>query len=312
MFPTQQCLLPPEITTTKYMFGLVDESINKLFELFASTQCWPSREDVRDLFGLLMLRSQVQDYVVIQYNDSPFVISHPDLHDRNIIVSGTLHGSDNDLLASTTTPVKKSWTRRLGETLAPHPTKVLAPAEDELGVNIAGIVDWDEAQPVPLQVATIYPKFLDTAPGGGFPNLAQDYRPPDTTQDKALFVKLLAAREKKATGHTFISELLADGSEERNFFTKSLSYKCIRDHWMMRHRRAFHDGAIVQADLADAQVGWGGYLHERQQQQQQQRKAKMKIPASEWSWICVFMTLQLDEMEKYSADTSWYLPVHVY
>lgn len=282
------------------MFGLVDEQINKLLASFATAERWPIREDICDLFGVLMLRSQVQDYIVIQFNDSPFVIAHPDLHDRNIIVSGTLRGSDNDLLATTQTPAKKSWTRRIGETLAPNPTKVLAPAEDEHEVNIAGIVDWDEAHPVPLQVATIYPKFLDTVPGGGFPNLAEDYRSPDTTQDKALFIKLLAEREKQVAGHTFISELMADGSEERNFFTKSLSYKCIRDHWMMRHRRAFYDGEITQTDLRSTQIGWGEFLHEQLQR-------KTRGGESEWIWMYVYMAIQLDDLERCAADTSWYL-----
>lgn len=98
-------------------------------------------------------------------------------------------------------------------------------------LKVVGIIDWDNAQPIPLQCAAIYPKFLETLPGAEFPDLPKVYKKPDLNHEKATFLDIFSKQERQRTGTTIVSDLIRNGSWERDFFHVALRRGDVRLKW---------------------------------------------------------------------------------
>ena len=221
--------IPPTTSASLYLHRLADEAITaKLGRLLAvdaqeqAESLGISMDDrMADLLTLCLMRSLIPEQILGKYNDSPFYINHPDLHNRNIIIQGEPIHDQPDLTT------EEFWQ------LSKEPKgKDSVSQECIQDIKIAGIVDWDAAHPLPLQLAAIYPKFLETLPGAQFPDLPKNYERPDLEEEKRIFLQLFKKKEKVATGYTVASDLLEHGSWERDFFTESFRNGGIRVKWL--------------------------------------------------------------------------------
>lgn len=88
--------IPPTQTATSYLTHLSDCAITGKFERLLADDAHERSEALglnildrlTDLLTLLMMRASTGDIIIGKYNDSPFYITHPDLHNRNIIIQG--------------------------------------------------------------------------------------------------------------------------------------------------------------------------------------------------------------------------------
>lgn len=88
--------IPPTQTATSYLLQLADKTITGKFERLLADDAHQKSETLGismhdrldDLLTLLMMRASIHEIVIGRYNDSPFYINHPDLHNRNIIIQG--------------------------------------------------------------------------------------------------------------------------------------------------------------------------------------------------------------------------------
>lgn len=225
--------IPPTITASLWYHRLADKAIRgKIERLLAEDDAERTEEmhttmeaRLQDLLTLLLMRSLIPTITVGKYNDSPFYITHPDLHNRNIILEGyqveeaNIPGCWRHVWTGQDPDIQGRSSRRL----------VRSPGRDKL--KLAGIVDWDAAHPLPLQAAAIWPKFLETLPGAEFPDLPSDYEASDMTAEKDAFLEILRAKEVERTGCTIVSDLISHGSWERDFLTVALRRGDVRIKW---------------------------------------------------------------------------------
>ena len=88
--------IPPTQTATSYLFQLADQTITGKVERLLADDAHKKSETLGmsmhdrldDLLTLLMMRASIHKIIIGRYNDSPFYITHPDLHNRNIIIQG--------------------------------------------------------------------------------------------------------------------------------------------------------------------------------------------------------------------------------
>ncbi len=169
--------IPQSASTSSYLHHMADEAIRGKIQRLLANDAEEKTYQLRttmehryqSLLTLLMMRALVPIQIIGQYNDSSFYITHPDLHNRNIITDGKM------------APEKPPQLRSMGtcSTTFKHPLlrqRIRSCSElkrDKIKIN--GIVDWDKAHPVPLQCAAIYPKFLETLPEAEFPDLPDNY-----------------------------------------------------------------------------------------------------------------------------------------
>ncbi|KAK5949512.1 hypothetical protein OHC33_009505 [Knufia fluminis] len=229
--------IPPLATTSTYLNHLADETIRgKIQRLLADdaeeqTQQLKTTMEHRyqDFLTLLMMRALIPTQVIGRYNDSPFYITHPDLHNRNIIIEGKMVPEKPQQLRSNGSTMSESSAASKHEIPLQRKCSCSDIKRDEIKIN--GIVDWDKAHPIPLQCAAIYPKFLETLPGAEFPDLPGNYRAPDLSHEKKMFLDILRKKELAKTGATIVSDLIEKGSWERDFFHVALDRGDVRQKW---------------------------------------------------------------------------------
>ena len=245
--------LPPTTTATSFLYDLADETIRGKIKRLTAENLAETSKTLRttvearyqDLLTLFHMRSLIQSIVIGKYNDSPFYITHPDLHNRNIIIEG-------EAIPEQSKPPNESSRLRFLEP-GVYESKSVPPIEGYL--ELTGLVDWDAAHPLPLQLAAIYPKFLETLPGAEFPDLPSNYMPPDFNREKELFLSLLSRKEQFKTGCTIVSDLIRNGSWERDFFTVALKRGDVRAKWReWYHKDKFPDCAQARPCTAEDAV----------------------------------------------------------
>lgn len=255
--------IPPPMTASQYLHRLADEAIRgKLERLLAEDADEISRSlgttmenRFSDLLTLLLMRSLIATQIVGKYNDSPFYVTHPDLHNRNIIIQGKMVAEE---------PVPQSRPRAFTSDVLQQARMAQRPVirrkaltlncgkKDKL--KLVGIVDWDSAHPVPFQAAATYPKFLETLPGAEFPDLPDDHKAPDLSKEKEIFLGYLRKKEVAATGTNMVSDLINKGSWERDFFTVALRRGDVRLKWVSWYKaqqtRKLSKSPCVQTELS--------------------------------------------------------------
>lgn len=236
--------LPPTMTASLWYHRLADKAIRGKIERLLAPDAQERAAELhttlearlQDLLTLLLMRALIPRMIVSQYNDSPFFITHPDLHNRNIILEGRQVEDDN--IPAVTTRMRFSTgehsvvntrPRHVLHDCNPSMPIIVGPQRDKL--KLTGIVDWDAAHPLPLQAAAILPKFLETLPGAEFPDLPPKYKAPDLTSEKNTFADILRGKERERTGCTNVSDLIKHGSWERDFFTVSFRRGDVRARW---------------------------------------------------------------------------------
>jgi len=262
-----------------------------------------------DLLTLLMMRSLIPTQVVGMYNDSPFYITHPDLHNRNIIIEG------KPLQEPPAIPTRKQSSTQTGGVIPLREGQLQRPrvasfAEPNVSkpdnLKVVGIIDWDKAQPVPLQCAAIYPKFLETLPGAEFPDLPDDYMPPNLHDEKQTYLEVFSKKELQHTGKTVVTDLIRDGSWERDFFHVALGRGDVRQKWLqwwkkeqvehgLKHTWLWND--FLQEDIDNIRAGLQGFLRVK--------KNRATVHAARGWGLITRVALDLERFETVAADSSW-------
>lgn len=211
--------IPPTATASSYLHRLTDDAVKGKFERLLAKDTMERavilnttmNDRFTDLLTIFLMRALIPKHVVGKYNDSSFYITHPDLHNRNIIIEGR---PISDSFTNVTQMKKVSITSTLDHSNSFHsPSEVVTLANVKPdGLKIVCIVDWDAAHPLPLQAAAIYPKFLETLPGAEFPDIPKNYQAPNLEREKTLFLRLLGQKEHEQTGHTIVTDLIKNGS----------------------------------------------------------------------------------------------------
>ena len=309
--------LPPSNSTSNYLYRLVDDTICRKIERLtaedAEEQCQILRitMDVRytDLLTLLMMRAMIPSQIVGRYNDSPFYLTHPDLHNRNIIIEGkpihescpTLARNHSSAAACQPIPLQESQTKH---TRTISFTKPNGSPPDKL--KIVGIIDWDAAQPIPLQCAAIYPKFLETLPGAEFPDLPENYKPPDLDQEKEMYLEIFRKKELQQTGKTVVADLIKDSSWERDFFHVALARGDVRLEWFQSWKKEQVEQGLkhillsdefLQKDVNNIRAGLHGFLAHRK---------NIDLLDASCAWPLIWkVSIDLEQFETRAAEIAW-------
>lgn len=307
------------MTASMYLHQIADASIRGKFQrLLAEDAAEISKakhktlEDrFADLLRLFLMRGLIATQVIGEYNDASFYITHPDLHNRNIVINAkpaydgksrpvrTKHFCKSATSASSSP--KPGFRKRAMSTSSGGPK--LPP------IKIAGIIDWDSAHPIPLQCAAIYPKFIETLPGAEFPDLPPGYKTPDMEPEKEFFLDIFSRKEFKTTGDQVVTDLIRYGSKDRDFFTTALQRGNIRAKWF-EHRygnRANKPYLHAQEfNLEDARLMWDGLQgflsHER----------NWRAVNQHGGWYLVLnVLLQLESLEELETERLWVNSVSV-
>lgn len=299
------------MTASLYLYCQVDKAIRGKFQrllasstmIGTSTQHMTTEDRLTDLLILLLMRAIIPTQIVGKYNDAPFYITHPDLHNRNIIInkkpnrgaeSRTVRASDyHESTHTVSSPAASQETTKT----------VLHNQERQEPIKITGVIDWDAAHPIPLQCAAIYPKFLETLPGAEFPDLPADYKAPDLSSEKNLFLSLFGGKELAATGDQMVTDLIRCGSWERDFFTIALTRGDVRSKWFQHWLAQQPSNVCANVDQKhDFSLGdtknlwnglWGFLSHEAN------RSAVTKCEGWE---LVARVVLQLEQYEKIASE----------
>lgn len=270
---------------------------------------------ITDLLVLFMMRSFIPDYVLGRYNDSPFYITHPDLHNRNIVIEGC-PVPEEPLHTPPLAPRARGFTGTGDHPIVVQTAtafargRVSSPVEkmekpDYL--KVVGIIDWDAAHPIPLQAAAIMPKFLETLPGAEFPDLPIDYVEPDLRQEKEMFLEILGEKEMQQNRNNLVSDLVRNGSWKRDLFTVALRRGDVRTKWLQwwtkqqlsRRRSASYEReyAWTQRDLKNMCHGAQEFLAKADN-----HRAIATEGTSSLMWRIV---LELERLEEAAIDACW-------
>ncbi|KAK5105146.1 hypothetical protein LTS08_001420 [Lithohypha guttulata] len=307
--------IPPTMTASSYLHRLADKAIRGKVERLLASNATERTQELRttmqsrlmDLLILLLMRALIPTQIVGKYNDSYFYITHPDLHNRNIVIEGNQAGEEviPDIRArgfSTSESPKPQIHLPHRRTVSFETTE--RAKKDKL--KVAGIVDWDAAHPLPLQAAAIYPKFLETLPGAEFPDLPDNYVAPDMTMEKETFVAMLKRKEQKKTGCTTVADLIVNGSWERDFFTVALRRGDVRAKWFpwwkMQAAKQNPKNSFVQEeprleDIDNIRTGLQGFLANAQNSSTVQQHS---------GWLLIWRIVsELDRLEALAQETCW-------
>lgn len=134
--------IPPTQTATSYLVHLADNAVTGKFERLLANDAHQRSEALgmtmldrlTDLFTLLIMRGSIADIVVGKYNDSPFYITHPDLHNRNIIIEGTPVVEILSSSATSPSSTKSGYPREA------HSATDTTSVQDQK-LNLAGVID---------------------------------------------------------------------------------------------------------------------------------------------------------------------------
>jgi len=265
-----------------------------------------------DLLTLLMMRALIPTQVIGVYNDSPFYITHPDLHNRNIIIEGKPLQEPPAIPTRkrSFTPTGGAIPLQEGQPQRPRAASLAGPNSSKPDkLKVVGIIDWDKAQPVPLQCAAIYPKFLETLPGAEFPDLPDDYKPPNLDREKEIYLEALGKKELQHTGKTIVTELTGNGSWERDFFHVALGRGDVRLKWLQWWKKEQVEQGLkptwlwdefLQKDIDNIRAGLQGFLGVQ--------RNRDTVGASHGWEMMARILVDLERFETVAAESSWILP----
>lgn len=208
------------MTASLYLHYQVDKAIRGKFQrllalnatVITNAQRTTMEDGLTDLLILLLMRAIIPTQIVGKHNDAPFYITHPDLHNRNIIVNRK-PSQDTESRSVRTSDHHESTYPVSSPSASRETTKPLSHGQERNEpIKITGIIDWDAAHPIPLQCAAIYPKFLETLPGAEFPDLPAEYKAPDLNLQKKCFLDFFGRKELTATGNQMVTDLIRCGS----------------------------------------------------------------------------------------------------
>lgn len=250
--------------------------------------------------------------VIGVHNDSPFYIMHPDLHNRNIIIEGKPLQEPPAIPTRkrSFTPTGDAISLQEGQPQRPRAASIAGPDSSKPDkLKVVGIIDWDKAQPVPLQCAAIYPKFLETLPGAEFPDLPNDYKPPNLDHEKETYLEIFSKKELQHTGKTIVTDLIRNGSWERDFFHVALGRGDVRLKWLQWWKKEQVEqglkhtwlwGDFLQKDIDNIRAGLQGFLGVQ--------KNRDTVGASHgWAFIWRIV-VDLERFQTVAAESSWIRP----